>query len=241
MITPIKFLKVLFNDRIQPWEIPAFRGAMVAKVGKQHDWFHNHLNEEKYLYRYPKIQYKCAKRRPMLVCLHEGVDEIHKLFDQPDWTLQMQQRSLEMSIYRLELHEFNIRLLDKPQRYQLHRWVALNEKNYTEYQQLNALTDKISFLEQKLASHIISFAKSIQWHIHERFEVKIAELSTPRWVKIKNTHMMSFDLLFDTRVFLPDYLGLGRKVSLGFGTVKRVNKKPGFTHIKPIPLLESIT
>lgn len=224
MITPLKFLKIQFNDTIHAWEIPAFRGALIAKVGRQHDWFHNHLNDEKYLYRYPKIQYKRAGNHPMLVCLHEGVDEIHKLLDQPDWSLQLNQRRLEMNIFRMELHEFKIKLLDQPQRYQLQRWLALNEKNYLAYQQLDSLADKIRFLESKLAGHIIGFAKGIQWQIPERFEVNITALSSPYWVKVKNTHMMSFDITFTTRVFLPDYLGLGRKVSLGFGVVRRAPK-----------------
>ena len=226
-MTKIKFLKVQFTDTIQPWEIPAFRGAVVDKVGRSHHWFHNHRSQSTYFYRYPKIQYKCAGNRPMLLCLHEGVDEIHKLFEQPDWSLQItkQQRALEMRIHRLDMHEFDIELLDQPQRYRIYNWVALNEKNYEEYQQIDALTDRITFLENKMASHIISFAKSIQWHIHERFEIKIVDLSPIRWVKVKGVRMMAFDLTFDTQVFLPDYLGLGRKVSIGFGTVKRVRKQ----------------
>lgn len=157
----------------------------------------------------------------MLLCLEEGVEEIHKLFEKPDWSLHISQRDLDMRIHRLDLHEFTMQVLDRPQAYRIRNWVALNEKNYAAYQQITALTDKITFLEQKLVSHIISFAKGVQWHIDQRFEVKITELSAPRWVKVKSTGLMGFDVSFTTRIFLPDFVGLGRKVSLGFGTVRR--------------------
>lgn len=224
-MTKVKFLKVQFTDTIQPWELPAFRGAVVAKVGRAHHWFHNHLDDKQYLYRYPKIQYKCVSRHPMLLCLEEGVEEIHKLFEKSDWSLNISQRDLEMRIHRLDLHEFTMQVLDRPQTYRIRNWVALNEKNYATYQHITALTDKIAFLEQKLVSHIISFAKGIRWHIDQRFEVKITELSAPRWVKVKSTGLMGFDVSFTTRIFLPDFVGLGRKVSLGFGTVRRERKE----------------
>ncbi|WP_299453032.1 CRISPR-associated endonuclease Cas6 [uncultured Microscilla sp.] len=221
-MTKIKFLKVQFTDTIQPWEIPAFRGAIIDKVGRAHHWFHNHLDDKQYLYRYPKIQYKCAGQHPMLLCLHEGVEEVHKLFENTNRSLSLHKRNLQMGIHRLDLHEFEMKLLDAPQCYHLYRWIALNEKNYDEYQQITRLADRITFLESKLVANIISFAKSIAWHIPQRFEVYINELSSPRWVKVKDTHMMSFDVSFETKVFLPDYLGLGRKVSLGYGVVKRI-------------------
>ena len=220
-MTKIKFLKIQFTDTLQPWEIPAFRGAVAEKVGQQHHWFHNHQQQTGYFYRYPKIQYKCAGHHPMMLCLHEGVEEIHKLFEEADWSLHLRKRDLEMRIHRLDLHEFEMKLLEQPQSYHIHRWIALNEKNYDEYQQITRLTDKITFLEGKLAAQIINFAKSIAWQIPQRFEVHIKELSSPHWVKVKDTRMMAFDACFATKIFLPDYLGLGRKVSVGYGVVRR--------------------
>ena len=221
----IKFLKVQFTDTLHPWEIPAFRGAIVEKVGRAHHWFHNHRSSTEYFYRYPKIQYKCAGHHPMLLCLQEGVEEVHKLFEQPDWNLHLNERHLDMRIHQLDLHEFDIRLMDQPQRYRIHRWVALNEKNYEAYQQIEGLAQRVTFLEKKIASNIISFAKSIQWQVPRHFQVNIQELSPPRRVKVKNVPLMAFDATFTTEVFLPDYLGLGRKVSLGFGVVRRQSRK----------------
>lgn len=220
-MTKIKFLKAQFTDSMEPWEIPAFRGAIVAKVGRTHHWFHNHLDDNKFLYRYPKIQYKCINHRPMLLCVHEGVDEVHKLFEQPDWSINISQRNLELRIDRLEMHEFDMKVNPQWQSYHIKQWVGLNQKNYEEYQQLGGLVERITFLEKKLVAHIISFAKGINWHIDKRFEVKITDLSPPRWVKVKDSRLLGFNISFDSQVFLPDFVGLGRKVSIGYGVVRR--------------------
>lgn len=224
-MTNIKFLKVQFTDTIQPWEIPAFRGAIIAKVGRAHHWFHNHIDDGKFLYRYPKIQYKCLNHRATLLCIHEGVDEIHKLFEKLDWSININERNLEMRIHRLDMHEFNLQTLEHKQRYHIRQWVALNQKNYPIYQKMTALSDKIALLEQKLASNIISFAKSINWRIDERIQINLVDLPEPSWVKLKGKKVMGFDVTFDANVFLPNFLGLGGKVSLGYGVVKRVREK----------------
>jgi hypothetical protein len=221
-MSKIKLLQVQFSDTIAPWELPAFRGAVVAKVGRAHHWFHNHLHDKQYLYRYPKIQYKCIKGRPVLLCIHEGVEEIHKLFDQADWSLRLHDRALAMRIDRLDMRELELKTMPQPQEYRIYRWMGLNQENYSQYQGLRYQTDQLLFLEQKLVSNIISFAKSVQWHIDARFEVKITQLRRQHWVKYKNQRFAAFDLNFETEVFLPKNIGLGRKVSVGFGTVMPV-------------------
>jgi len=40
----LALLKVAFDTTIQPYEVSAFRGAIIDKVGRQHEWFHNHDN-----------------------------------------------------------------------------------------------------------------------------------------------------------------------------------------------------
>ena len=37
--------------------------------------------------------------------------------------------------------------------------------------------------------------------------------------KFKNVNMLGFDVVFSTNVSLPQYVGLGKGVSLGFGMI----------------------
>ena len=53
----IRILHVIFDSNIMPYEVPAFRGAIIKKVGQENILFHNHLNGNGFLYKYPLIQY----------------------------------------------------------------------------------------------------------------------------------------------------------------------------------------
>jgi len=87
MAKKIRVLSVLFDTELRASEIPAFRGAMVEKVGKKEILFHNHLPDG-FRYRYPLIQYKTLGRKPAIICIEEGVDQIHKYFEKTDWSIK---------------------------------------------------------------------------------------------------------------------------------------------------------
>ena len=53
----LKFLRVQFDTEIAPYEIPAFRGAIASKVGRDSVLYHNHLDDKTFRYGYPLIQY----------------------------------------------------------------------------------------------------------------------------------------------------------------------------------------
>lgn len=61
---PLRILSVTFDTHLDPWDLPKFRGAIARKVGLEHEWFHNHDNENGgYHQRYPLIQYKLEPQR----------------------------------------------------------------------------------------------------------------------------------------------------------------------------------
>lgn len=217
----IRILNVQFDTEIKAYEIPAFRGAIIKKVGQENVLFHNHLNDSQFLYRYPQIQYKQINRKPTIVCIDYGVDEIHKFFEQRDWSLNISGRTLDMKISDLRLNEFTMQVWDKKWNYSIINWIALNQENYKKYMQIESLAEKIEQLENLLIANIMSFAKGIQWTIEKPVELKIKEIKRTKPVKLKQKRVLAFDVDFNTNVFLPNYIGLGKSVSLGFGTVRQ--------------------
>jgi hypothetical protein len=220
-VKKLKILKVRFDTTLKPAELSQFRGAIIHKVGWENTaLFHNHLDDSQFAYRYPLIQYKCIKHNPAIVCIDEGVDEIHKFFSQSDWSLKIGDRQVDTKIAELNLNQFTMQVWDKPFNYHIHNWVALNEERYHDYQQLTALSDKIHLLETIRIGNIISFAKGIDWTVDKPIIVKITDISQQRNVRFKKNLMTAFDLSFQCNVFLPNHIGLGRKVSVGFGNVR---------------------
>ncbi len=217
----IRYLRIQFDIEIQPYEIPAFRGAVIAKVGNEHILFHNHLNDREFLYGYPVIQYKRIGRNPALVCVDYGIEEVHHLFNQKSLDILIGQRPVTLSVKNLQMDQYTLQVWEKSFDYRLYNWLALNQENYLAYQKLTNELARTEFLESVLKANILSFAKGMKWDVDRTISLRIDEILKSKIVPYKQQKLLAFDVKFRSNVFLPDYLGLGKGVSLGFGTVTR--------------------
>lgn len=218
----IRVLQVVFDTEINGWEIPAFRGAIIQKAGEKNILFHNHLGNNTFMYNYPLIQYKTIGKRPAIICVDSGVDEIHKYFENQDWSVNISGRNLDMKIHRLNMNQFTMQVWDKKWDYGIVNWIALNQENYRKYLDMESLVEQIAFLEQVLKGNILSFAKGIDWEVDKPIEVKIKKIDRTRAVKLKGNKVIGFTLYFRTNVFIPNYIGLGKGTSVGFGMVMSI-------------------
>ncbi|MEZ4687217.1 MAG: hypothetical protein R3B47_14465 [Bacteroidia bacterium] len=100
----LRSLKVIFDEQLPANKLPAFRGAVAKRVGRQHTLFHNH-QDGGFRYSYPLVQYTLDQGRPTLFCLGEGVDEVHHYFQKADWSLEVHGRQLNMRIHDLRLRD----------------------------------------------------------------------------------------------------------------------------------------
>jgi hypothetical protein len=220
----LRYLRVEFDGAIKPYEIPAFRGAVAEKAGLENALFHNHDKNAGLRYRYPLIQYKTLRQKPALLCIEQGVDEVHKFFENKNWEIAVSGEKLNLSIDKLDLNQFTMQVWNKTFAYGIRNWIALNQDNYQKYQALTGIAEKIEFLEKKLIGNILAFAKGIEWHVDKQIELKITDLKDPKPVKVKDQKLMGFNATFHTNVFLPNFIGLGKNVSLGYGVVKKLKK-----------------
>jgi len=221
----LRMLSVSFDTHLLPWQLPQFRGAIAEKVGLEHEWFHNHDNENGGFHqRYPLIQYKIdghqKQLRPMLLCMQAGVEEAHRYFSQPDWTLRIGGQDHTMRIARLNVQQHHLRVTDKPQTYRIHHWKPFNPENYQHFRNLRGIAEQYTFLESLLTSHILAFATGVGWQLDERFQIKITELVQREWVDYKGLKVLAFTLDFEGNVGLPGGVGLGKGASMGYGVVR---------------------
>jgi hypothetical protein len=213
---------VTFTNKIEPWEVSKFRGGIIAKVGLEHDWFHNHNNQNtdnqpKFHYRYPLIQYRYYQGHPQLICIQQGVEEVQQLFSKSDWEIRIGNRIEKLGIKELNLRAVEVALTDNLYHYQLQHWLPFNPKNYEHYQALEYQTDRIQFLEKILTGHILAFANGIGWQITAPLNVRIERVVKHKFVSYKDAKMMAFNLDFAVNARLPFEAALGQGVSLGFG------------------------
>lgn len=221
----IRILHVIFEAEINPWEVAAFRGAIIKQVGRENILFHNHIDDTKYRYGYPLIQYKTNGHNPMIVCIEDGVDEIHRFFEHTNWRLRINKREIETGIKRLNMNAFTMQVWDKHFDYNLHNWLALNSENFQRYEKLAGSDEQHRFLEQILKANIISFAKGIDWTIDKQFNVTISKIRNQKFISFKRRKLLAFHLSFSTDVFLPPFIGLGKGVSRGFGVLRNNSRE----------------
>ena len=223
MVKQLRYLTIIFEPEIRAKQIPLFRGAIINKVGKELDLFHNH-SENGYIYRYPLIQYKRIKKHPAIICLEKGIDEIRHLFENPDWRLKLGEEEIELSVKDLKVRKVNLNVWDRMFNYKIFNWLALNEKNYKIYKEIESMVDKLQFLEKILVSNIVLFAKEIGWELPKdrKVQVKITHFLKDKKTYFKGVPLIAFDLVFKTNVFLPNYIGLGKGVSFGYGKLAKL-------------------
>ncbi len=206
----LRTLTVVFDNELKPWEVPAFRGAVIAKVGLENLLFHQHLPDGGFINKYPLIQYKNIRQSPAIFCVEAGVEEIHKLFGQKSWEISIGDNKMVLKVDQLDLKTLTLNVWDKRFNYKINRWQALNSDNYKKYKELEGLADRLHFLESILKANILSFAKAIEWNIEKPIELKIKDITAQNIAKHKDIKVEVFDVEFGCNVFCQTILALAR-------------------------------
>lgn len=215
----LKHLVLRFNNKIAHFELPLLRGA-INEVLKDRSsvLFHNHEGEG-FRYSYPLIQYKRINQQAALVCINEGTEAIGLLLMKGNFTCKLGDREIEMDINGVKAGQHILQTWDNTFAHYLRKWLPLNQDNYEEFQKLEGIAEKCNFLEHILIGNILSMGKGLGIHFEREITCTITSLSEPRLTRLKNIKMMSFDVEFKSNVSIPDYFGLGKGASLGFGIV----------------------
>ncbi len=220
----VKILKICFENKIHPSNISKFRGAVIDKVGKENILFHNHIGDDKFRYKYPLIQYKTMGDKAALVCLSEGVNEVNHLFSNTDMNINLGGENIKLELSDVKVNSFVMQIWQDFFFYSIYNWIALNSENYKKYQELEGIVEKTLFLENILKGNILALADGIDLYLEEEIKLNIIEIKREKIVTYKGTKMMAFELVFKTNFFIPNHLGLGKGVSLGFGVVRKYKK-----------------
>jgi hypothetical protein len=131
---------------------------------------------------------------------------------------------MTLNISKLEMNQFTLNVWKDVSGFSIWNWLPFNQENYKTYKSFKSDTDKISFFEKILIGNILSFAKGVDWRIEEQVVCKIKNIKAEKTVRYKGNPLMAIDIEFESNVFLPHFIGLGKGVSHGFGILRGIKK-----------------
>ncbi len=210
------------NVRLRPDQIHKFRG-FVGNLFKEHDLIHNHdLSTGKAIYRYPLIQFKLVDNTPAIISITDRAVEVFgDIFMKLD---KIVIDSFEIPVFEkdLKIEDVEFGFADETFMYEfVSPWIGLNQSNFQKYNQA-AGEGKKQLLEQIMTGNILSMSKSLDYWLEGDQKIKIALQLKEKPVNLKGKSMIGFKGIFKANFVLPDHLGIGKSVSRGFGTVRRV-------------------
>lgn len=219
-----KVLIVKYKNPLKHSEIPLFRGAVNNAMSNVDPLFNNHSGDS-FIYTYPKIQYKRIKGNAAILCINEGAEIIGNFFNEMPSSLRIGNKEDIFEIESIKAYLHLIQIWDNLFEYNLSKWIPFNQDNYKKYCLLDSISEKSKFLEDTLFGNLLSLTKGIGIQLNKSDIIaKITYVNDPIILKFKGVNMMTFNIIFKTNLYIPDYMGIGKGVSIGYGIVTHKNE-----------------
>lgn len=218
MNAKVKVMKVSYNDvKLKKSDSTKLRG-FYANKNCENDLLHNHKENGELAYRYPNIQYKIIGTQPVIIAWGDGIKAMYDQIMQYD-KINIDGKEYDSTNIDIKLSEPLIGDSAEIREYTfLDPWLCLNQENYKKYVEADD-EKKQELLIRILLGNTLSFAKAFGITIQNQLkaEIDLKEIK----VNFKNESMTAFYGSFKINFNFPDFFGIGKSVSRGFGTVLR--------------------
>jgi hypothetical protein len=170
-------------------------------------------------YFYPRIQYKVIRGGPIIAAINEGCQLLWDLYDKLD-ELNENETQWKITEKRLIEKKVPFGICSEHIKYRfLTPWLALPEDAFKKYLTMDD-DGKQKVLSKSLDTHVRSISESLGCHIDGDFLLKMHIRSN--YIYQRDIHMAGIFCSFVANIEIPNFLGIGKSVSRGFGTVKQV-------------------
>ena len=213
-IFELNFLNLAISKR----EIPKIRGYISASY-PEYDELHNH-DGDKFIYRYPLIQYKVIGKTPKIIGINEGADILKEIEEKLEF-VHIGDKHIDIYEKGMFYKKVKFGVSEKLHKYIFETpWMCLNQDNYKKFIMLGSDEKKKDLLERILIGNILSMSKRFRYTVNDKIQAKV--YLKEQIINFKNQKMTAFRGFFETNFIIPDYLGIGKSVSRGFGSVRKV-------------------
>jgi len=200
------------NYKVTPIKLRGFLAHLFANISE----FHHHSENS---YHYPLIQYKRIDCKLAIVGIREFAEIVFQNLSELDHITTETQK---IPLNNIEIKSSSYKLESICTKYKFDSpWLALNEKNYSKFKKLKN-SEKKQFLEKILVGNILSMLKGFEIFISYKIIVSITKFRSIS-VTVHKNKFTGIYADFETNILLPNYLGLGKSVTKGFGVIMVVS------------------
>lgn len=203
---------------VSPGEAALLRGYFGDVFGDE-GLVHHHRADGSLLYDYPRVQFKVIDRTARVIGIAEGGAVVERLWKEVDCTrLGGEELPILEGTLRRRAEPFGD--APDPVEYRfITPWLGLNQENHRKYETAGSDTERQDILGRVLVGNCLSLAKSFGHRVDCRLAAEMAELRV-RTCRLKGIPMIGFLGTFRVNFLIPAWLGVGKSVSRGFGTVE---------------------
>lgn len=215
-------LTITFECDLNLSQVPQFRGAVLSALPAEKSVIYHNHQADGYRYSYPLVQYKVIEGKAAILFIDKGINESSSLISACNRTIQFGSQPVQLTVSSLRPASTELSLSDEVFRYRLNDWLPVNENNMPQYRACQTEEQLHYFLSAKLTGHVLSFAKSLGHYFEGEVQCEVACIRRRHLEECKHVRMIAFDVEFLSNVSLPDFIGLGKHPSFGYGKIKKI-------------------
>jgi hypothetical protein len=160
----------------------------------------------------------------VLLGIGDGAELLQRLWLEIDAT-RLGDEQLKVLDAHLETLEAEITTCPEPIEYRfVTAWLALNQRNFLSYVGSRSTKFRKDELSRILVGNCLGLAKSLGIRFRERVDADGRQLTSIK-TSLDGRGMIGFVGKFKINLKLPEYLGLGKSVSRGFGAVVAAERR----------------
>ncbi|GEM_PF-2261558 len=247
----IPLTAITFELPAIPHAMRKLRGAVIESVmqhkavfeaaGVTTELFHNHKEEVMIAdgapmpeeqsaparsFDYPKVQYKIRHRKAEVFGIGPGAQAVQLWVSLVGDMLNVNGQEVPLSVRHHHHEQWKPQLGEKLQTCRLNKWLAFNPQNYELWQQTPKLVDKAPILDKLLWGHCFHLAEGLDFELdREQLQLHVSTIDMMTYKDCFGIKKLALDITFQTNLNIPEEIGLGQGVTIGFGKVQQIRKK----------------
>lgn len=211
MVDTIKVCYVTFEVDSSNLTATSLRGYLGYLFANDPE-FHHHSGSS---HHYPRVQYKKINDKLLVLGFSDYADIVFERLSQLEFLITQNEK---IPINNIDLKIKKIQVTPDITNYRfVTPWIGLNEKNYRRILELKN-KEKKALLQRILIGNILSMLKGLGIRINFRVNVEISKLKSTTAIAHDNK-FAGFYCNCQANIVLPEYCGLGKSVSKGFGVL----------------------